>query len=83
MIIKKINKVELILLDGQVDIILKALELYIEEINKKYHNRKFSLDKKENIEKSIIRHTYHQIEESKNNEIRLKKSYFDKIRKIS
>ena len=55
---QQICKINLCLLDTQVDIILKGLELYLDKINSKYKYRRFSLSLNENIEKSLARDTW-------------------------
>lgn len=62
---QQICKVNISLLDTQINIILKGLELYLANINSKYRYRKVSLSLDENIEKSLVRDTYHQILYSK------------------
>lgn len=49
------------LLDCQVELILKSLEVYCYDINEKYSKRKMSKSKAENSEKSLVRDTYNQI----------------------
>lgn len=49
------------LLDCQVELILKSLEVYCYDINEKYNKRKISKSKAENSEKSLVRDTYNQI----------------------
>ena len=64
--IHQISKTYLCLLDTQVEIVLKGLEMYLAEINSKYNYRKVSLTLAENIEKSLARDTYNQILYCKN-----------------
>lgn len=49
------------LLDCQVELILKSLEVYCYDINEKYNKRKMSKSKVESSEKSLVRDTYNQI----------------------
>lgn len=55
------QRYEISLLDCQIELILKSLEVYCYDINEKYQRRKISITKAENSEKSLIRDTYHQI----------------------
>lgn len=52
---------DLVLLDCQVELILKSLEFYSSQINKRNNFRKIPKTKEEDLEKSLIRDTYHQI----------------------
>lgn len=65
---QKVHKIDISLLDSQVDVILKGLEIYCYIVNRKYKNRKVSISKTENLEKSLIRDTYHQILYCRNKE---------------
>lgn len=61
------EKITIVLFRCQIDIILKALEVYCYDINEKYNNRKMSKSKSENSEKSLIHDTYHQLQSCENN----------------
>lgn len=63
------KRINVILFECQVDLILKSLELYCYDINEKYNNRKISKTKVENSEKSLIHDTYHQLLACKNKKI--------------
>lgn len=60
------KRINVVLFECQVDLILKSLELYRYDINEKYSNRKISKSKAENSEKSLIYDTYHQLLACKN-----------------
>lgn len=60
------RKINVVLFDVQIEVILKSLELYCYDTNKKYNYRKLSINKDENLEKSLIRDTYHQLLACKN-----------------
>lgn len=57
----KARKREVALFDCQIDIILKALEVYCYDVNEKYNNRKLSKTKAEESEKALIKDTYFQL----------------------
>lgn len=58
---KNLKIYNITLLDCQVELILKSLEVYCYDINEKYNKRKISKSKAENSEKSLVRDTYNQI----------------------
>ena len=61
-----INKIQIVIFDIQLDLILKSLESYCYDTNQKYYGRKTSTTKNENLEKSLVRDTYHQLLAYKN-----------------
>lgn len=63
------RRINVVLFEYQVDLILKSLEVYCYDVNEKYNNRKISKSKAENSEKSLIRDTYHQLLACKNKKI--------------
>lgn len=62
-----INRVDIGLLDYEVDIILEALLEYCEINNAKYNFRKISKTESESDEKFLIRNTYEHIQSCKVN----------------
>lgn len=58
---KNLKVYNISLLDCQVNLVLKSLQVYCYDVNEKYSRRKISITNEEASEKALIRDTYHQI----------------------
>ena len=75
----EIKDINVLLYECQIDLILKALEVYCYGINEKYHNCPLSKTKAEDHEKYMIKDTYHQLLACKNKFKVFEQTSYEKI----
>lgn len=84
---ENIRKNDISLLDCQVDLILRSLEFYLYTYRFIYPRRRESETEEENLRKSLVFNTYHQIlneynESKANNPIEINLKFLEQNKKI-